>query len=407
MPSTQEESNRLTTYTYLSNLSPVGEYLPKGKRLTYYAKIPIGTQLKIAVGTPDFTLSDGSGSKVPRMYDGKSGNNTLTDPFGGLIYIAFIGNSNASGEFAAMEGTESIPSPVFVHYMKGATVRYREDLAKYTESPYVEFVSRHAILTVRREDALRHKDDDPFELMNAYEEIIDVEDRYLGLEGSGIHRVGPLRHHFVASGNQAGIGYAYTSTDDYPGWMAFHSDFTDDLLTSAGVRNSWGIWHELGHQHQENPLFSLMTEGVGDAEVTVNLFAGAVQRHFKKPSRLLESGSSGNDIWKEALDKRAAGNVGAKSMSPWHKLAALEQLRLAYGDNFWVNVHRMIRAENINSRDSATYLALMTSRQAGCDLRAFFRGWGFDISATADTEIVKLGFPECPSKIAAMREPAA
>lgn len=118
--------------------------------------------------------------------------------------------------------------------------------------------------------------------MRAYEHILAVEDRESGLDGKHPRdRRSPLRY-FISEGRPGNNPNASLHRVCYPG-----DAIDSDVLDVEGLRNeSWGMWHELGHLHQQS---SWTWEGV--VEATVNIYSLAVQRDAGILSRLGEDGT--------------------------------------------------------------------------------------------------------------------
>jgi hypothetical protein len=92
-----------------------------------------------------------------------------------------------------------------------------------------------------------------------------------------------------------------------------------------------------------------------------------------------------NYLAKPAADK----DFNASSVSVWVRLCMFQQLKLAYGDAFYHQLHRLARRDA--NRPSTTdtrmrWFMVNASRAAGRNLSAFFKAWGLKLSATAATD---------------------
>lgn len=266
-----------------------------------------------------------------------------------------------------------------------------------TDVPYVELTAPHTILTLTREGALLHRNEDHDALLSLLETVIASHAAISGLDGSSpTHRRKAGPYHFTeVSKVPTGVG-AYATH----GYNGFPRAYLDRLTTVSGLRTrGWGLYHELGHLHQQ-----MAYKPSGLTEVTVNIYSLAAQRSLGQPSNLLTvDPATGLNHFRSAQAKfGTAGLSYERSFGAYEKLVPLRQLELAFGEDFWPRLHRLVREENPQSDWTETakrYRALATysSRVAGHDLTAFFLDrWAFPIDATGRAELAALNLPTPP-----------
>lgn len=370
-----------------SDRQPTGFYLPKETSLELDVRLTNVTdagQPTLFVDAPD--TNPNTDYAIPRAYRLHEGRNLVTDPGGGMIYFRMTG-VDARAEVTFRYGMTKVP---FFEHGRTTPEQYREMLRTPTQAPQVELVSRRTVVTVKREAALAHQSVDPNALMETYERIVSIQEDLLGLDGSTpLHTRAPLRFH-LAHGNHRGIGEAYAAHF----YTAYPDHYGAQLLTPTALAESWGIAHELGHQNQ---MLGYLPHDFD--EVTNNLASLAVQRAFGQRSRLLDRGLDGKDTWDTALEKVHTPGLSVTDLGVFERLAVLEQLRLAFGDQFWPRMNRITRerwtsnAYHPERTKAYDNLALFASVAARADLRDFFSAWGVPITTQGRQDIAQLGLP--------------
>ncbi|WP_328754316.1 M60 family metallopeptidase [Streptomyces sp. NBC_00117] len=382
-PSAETERLRLGQALRATEFQPTGQYVPAGTALRFDVLPYDGLVPTLWVGQWDYygTVTE------PRSYALMPGANTVTDPHGGPVYFSLEGH----GERAAVKfRTGATAMPVFT-LGHTSEADYQRQLDTLTDVPVVELHAPRTIMTLTRDGALLYRDQDHAALLRLVEEIIEAESRISGLDGSKpVHRPKAGGYHFTeVSVVPSGVG-AYATH----GYNGFPRAYLDRATTVDGLRTrGWGLYHELGHLHQQ-----MAYKPTGLTEVTVNIYSLAVQRALGQPSNLLTvDPKTGLNPFQSARAKFGTdGLTYEKSFGAYEKLVPLRQLELAFGDDFWPRLHRLVREENPQSDYTETakrYRALSTyaSRVSGRDLTDFFvRDWAFPIDATGLVEIAAL-----------------
>lgn len=388
-PAAEAERLRLAQALRGSEFQPTGLYVPPGTPLSLTVQPHDGLVPTLWIGAWDYYGE----ITEPRSYPLTRGANTLTDPHGGPVYLTLTGRGERAG---VLFRSGAVPMPVFT-LGRTTEAEYQRRLDTLTTSPWVELHGPNTIMTLTREGALLHRDEDHEALLRLVETIIDSHARISGLDGSKpVHRRKAGPYHFTeVSKVPAGVG-AYATH----GYNGFPRAYLDRATTVEGLRTrGWGLYHELGHLHQQ-----MAYKPGGLTEVTVNIYSLAAQRTLKQPSNLLTvDPATGLTAFQTARAKFGTDGLSyEKSFGAYEKLVPLRQLELAFGDGFWPRMHKLVREENPQSdytEDAKRYRALATfsSRIAGYDLTDFFvNTWAFPIDATGRAELAALNLPQPP-----------
>ncbi|MEW2294799.1 M60 family metallopeptidase [Streptomyces sp. NPDC006743] len=386
-PSAEAERLRLGQALRASEFQATGRYVPPGTPLRLAVLPYDGLVPTLWIGQWDYygTVTE------PRPYPLKPGANTVTDPHGGPVYLTLEG----SGQRAAVRFMSgSVPMPVFTLGRTTEAV-YQSQLDTCTGVPVVELHGPRSIVTLTRDGALLYRDEDHAALLGLLEQIIDAESAISGLDSSApVHRPKAGGYHFTeVSVVPSGVG-AYATH----GYNGFPRAYLDRATTVTGLRTrGWGLYHELGHLHQQ---FAYKPSGL--TEVTVNIYSLAVQRALGQASNLLTvDPKTGLNYFQSARAKFGTpGLAYEKSFGAYEKLVPLRQLELAFGDDFWPRLHKLVREENPRSDSTQTaerYRALATyaSRVAGRDLTDFLvTTWAFPVDAEGRAELAALNLPK-------------
>ncbi|WP_285564199.1 M60 family metallopeptidase [Streptomyces sp. RTGN2] len=388
-PAAEAERLRLAQALRGSEFQPTGLYAPAGAPLSLTVQPHDGLVPTLWIGAWDYYGE----ITEPRGYPLTAGANTVTDPHGGPVYLTLTGNGERAG---VLFRSGTVPMPVFT---LGSTTEaaYQHQLDTLTASPWVELHGPHTIMTLTREGALLYRGEDHAALIGLVETIIDSHARISGLDGSKpVHRRKAGPYHFTeVSKVPTGVG-AYATH----GYNGFPRAYLDRATTVEGLRTrGWGLYHELGHLHQQ-----MAYKPGGLTEVTVNIYSLAAQRTLDQPSNLLTvDPATGLTAFQTSRAKfGTAGLTYEKSFGAYEKLVPLRQLELAFGDDFWPRLHKLVREENPQSdytENDKRYRALATysSRVAGYDLTEFFvNTWAFPVDAVGRAELAALNLPQPP-----------
>ncbi|MFG2909117.1 M60 family metallopeptidase [Kitasatospora sp. NPDC048286] len=380
-PSAGAEQKRLATDFHPDDAQPTGLYLPPHMSVSVSVDRPSGAPVpELLVGTYGLDGTDEGEEEKPRAHPLPGPTNTVSDDAGGMLHIRYVKDS--PGEVPAVTlhfGEAARPVPYHV-LGRSPVADWRSQLAEAKDVPVAQLVGEHVVLTVHLDSARRNAGQDPDALLQAYERILAVEDAISGLDGHDPRdRRSPLRY-FVSEA-KAGIN-PNASVDR----VAYPSDSIDEALNAEQLMKSWGMWHELGHIHQQS---SWLWESV--TEVTVNIYSLAVQRDLGRPTRLAEDGTPAA-VRKHLASSAATKDFNAEGADPFVQLAMFEQLRLAFGDRFYPELHKLARRAE-KAGDPQQFFILNASRVSGRNLIGFFTAWGLTVAPQTRVEVTALALP--------------
>lgn len=305
-------------------------------------------------------------------------------PFGGLLYIDTGPRPRDSGTLR-IRLSGAAESPLFV--LGKTSVQEWRDRIRHLPGPWGELASDKVILSVP--SCLFRKMDDPTEVMNIWGEVLDA-----AADLSGRPRVRERPERYVAD-VQISAGYMHSG---YP--IMTHLDAAPAMVSAAEMRKGqWGLFHELGHNHQD-PAWTFN----GTGEVTCNLFTLYILEtvcHLPP--------CTGHPTFKDRERQvgaylARAGGAGSTSATPdptrydqWKKQPFLAlfmycELREAFGWEPFKQVFAEVRdlpagqrpKEDVDKRDQ---WMVRFSRAVGKNLGPFFEEWGVPTSSKARESI--------------------
>lgn len=296
----------------------------------------------------------------------------VNSAFGGLVYIDVPNNQKGERTFI-IEG--AVESPRFV---RGVTTPEEWRRSREAPGPWGELESRRIIVSVPSA-ALRTLED-PEALMAFWDAISDAHATLGGVP------IPPSRPHRFVPDVQISAGYMHSG---YP--IMTHLDAVDEMTTLDKLRaGSWGLLHELGHNHQ---VGDWTFDGTG--EVTCNLFALHAIDTICTPAPGTR-GHGGVDA-PPSFTKYLEG--GAKfsqwKNDPFLALHMYVQLEQAFGWETFKRVFAEYRGLPRGQRpkgddERRDQWMVRFSRACGKNLGPFFQGWGVPTSDEARASIADL-----------------
>lgn len=395
-PSGTKEAQRLAQSNPASDFSPTGFYLPPGGSVQIEVAQLSGTRLPVLlVGT----YSRYEAKWNPTTFSLTAGTNIITDAGGGILYLRYNDESPSSqARVRFISGMKPIP-----YYQLGKTTQadWVKMMDNLTTVPDVQLVGERTIITFSRQNASTYKHESQEALIRKADRVIVIEDSISGLFGND-----PLDQPNVHK-------YLLTESDDKDVFMAathYRTWYrnTDGVQAILKAENfTWGPWHELGHMHQQGS-WTWSTLG----EVTVNIYSIAVEKALGiTPTRLTSQGE-----WDKAAaylaQPAAERDFNGSNASVWTRLCMFQQLKLAFGDAFYHELHRQARRETnrpSNVDGKMRWFMLKACTVSGSDLSGFFRKWGVKLSTQALTDalyadMTALNLPTPISDITQMRD---
>lgn len=362
-----------------SPYEPTGIYVKQDEEVVIQVE---GTQqIKAYIGTYSYEKEE------PKQFNLHPGENKISSSNGGLLYFY---NYHNTGEVVAKVKKGGTPNPLFI-LGKHTTKDWKRMLAENPDPYAIEMKGENSLLTMHPETVAEHlKQEDPAALLKKHDEIINIEHKISGLskDGAGVANQGKHSIHFVED----------WYTDDYMYATYYRTAYSKGNLESVLnleelTNDGWGPWHEVGHQHQQD---TWLWDGLG--EVTVNIYSLAVQTTFGHKTRLEQEGRY------EAAFAYLGKPDAQEKMNEFEKLVMFWQLHLAYGDQFYPNLHQMYRLLHDtelpkSDEEKKQMFIYMTSKVAGQNLIPFFDKWGLSANDATREKIEKLNLPKLEKEI--------
>ena len=301
--------------------------------------------------------------------------NKAANAFGGLVYIE-VPKGCRSGVVSVRIGG-AVPAPRFV---LGETDldAWRRTIRKRL-APWAELESNKIALTVPSSE-IRDLDD-PESLMRCWD---DIADACATLAQRPLTRERPER--YVAD-RQISAGYMHAG---YP--IMTHLDAAATLVSRERLlEGAWGLYHELGHNHQSRDWTF-----AGTGEVTCNLFTLFV--YDKVCGRYGESRPKlfGEDRKKTIREYLNAGaDFQTWKKKPFLALLPYMQIKEAFGWEAFERVFVEYRGLPVDQRpknddQKRDQWLIRLSRTVGRNLGPFFQAWGIPTSDEARDAVAEL-----------------
>ncbi|MEK4605567.1 M60 family metallopeptidase [Bacillus sp. FSL L8-0099] len=361
-----------------SPYEPTGLYASPNEKITIQVE---GTQnIQAYIGAYGYDAGWREYETKIKSFTLKPGENTIENPYGGMIYFY---NSQQGGTVKAEIKTGGTPIPFF-ELGKHTKQDLVTMLDKYPNAHAVELKGERSLITASPERVKKYLLDsntDPAELLKKIDESIRIEDRVAGLSEEQADK------HYVAfaEDNHTPDYYMYANN--------FVTSYVGDSIQyvldiNKFTKDGWGPWHEMGHQRQQNPW---KWDGLG--EVTTNIYSLSVQRAFGHPSRL-----ETDRAYEKAftyLNKPQSEKDYNKIDDGSVKLTMFWQLDLAFGEEFYPKLHQLYRAmpnEELPKTDDEQIQGFIynTSKVAQKNLLPFFDKWGLKASPETRQKIEAL-----------------
>ncbi|MGG1327318.1 putative mucin/carbohydrate-binding domain-containing protein [Bacillus tropicus] len=362
-----------------SPYEPTGIYVKPDEEVVI--QVEGNQQIKAYIGTYSYEKEE------PKQFNLHPGENKISSSNGGLLYFY---NYHNTGEVVAKVKKGGTPNPLFI-LGKHTTKDWKRMLAENPDPYAIEMKGENSLLTMHPETVAEHlKQEDPAALLKKHDEIINIEHKISGLskDGAGVANQGKHSIHFVED----------WYTDDYMYATYYRTAYSKGNLESVLnleelTNDGWGPWHEVGHQHQQD---TWLWDGLG--EVTVNIYSLAVQTTFGHKTRLEQEGRY------EAAFAYLGKPDAQEKMNEFEKLVMFWQLHLAYGDQFYPNLHQMYRLLHDtelpkSDEENKQMFIYMTSKVAGQNLIPFFDKWGLSANDATREKIEKLNLPKLEKEI--------
>ena len=323
--------------------------------------------------------------QISRRFSVSASRTRVANAFGGLIYVEVPVDANLGKITIKIEG--AVAAPLFV---LGETdpVAWRNEI-RYAPAPWAEIAGRNMIVTT---DAREVRGlDDPAAVAETWDRVLDLNAELAAWPSPA--RLRPER--FVVD------------RQIWPGWMHAGYPIMAHLYHQAKVVNvrhlrspvgweeidsNWGIFHEVGHNHQSRDwTFD------GTVEVTVNLFTLYVYEFLCGIPVARVYHEWAGDHTRAKIERYDFNNPDFElwKREPGLALFMYVQLQEAFGWDAYRQVFAEYRdlpeTERPKSDDEKRDQWLVRfSRQVGHNLGPFFEAWGVPTSKAARNSIADL-----------------
>jgi len=393
LPSAKPVAKTIHVDTRIPNWHSTGLYAPPGKLI--YVDAPSNATrkgLNVRIGCHNDKLWGKDVwrrcPEISRRFPLAKKVSRAANAFGGLVYIEVPRNCNLGTIEVSMRG--AVAAPLYVLGKTGLN-EWRKTIRHYP-GPWAELASSKVILSVPSENVRNLED--PRELMIFWDKVLDS---CAELAARPLERTRPERY---VTDVQISAGYMHSG---YP--IMTHLDMAKIVVDKQGmVTNShggvWGLFHELGHNHQSGDWTF-----AGTGEVTVNLFTiytlenacgltsqahpSFTQVARTKKLRAFLQNKPNFDLWKR---------------DPFLALDMYIRLQEAFGWQAFKKVFAEYRALPRSRRpksddEKRDQWLVRFSRTIGKNLGPYFEAWGVPTSKAARDSIEDLpkwmpnGFP--------------
>ena len=373
------------------NYTPTGIYVKPNEQVTIEVSGLSGLDmLNATIGTNEY---DKEGGKAFRL---SPGSNTISSPNGGLL-----GFDSCEGKGTVKVKVTQGGCPVpFFELGKHTKEDWIAMMDKYPDAHAVLLKSKKAVLTVTRDSAKKYiVDQDPVPLLKKYDDMILAQDRISGLSETSsnpLHRSTRRLWAFVENpNNNTSGGYMYASHDG----VVFPTD-NGAIVSALNVNEfGWGQMHEAGHTRQQYP-WTWASNGM--TEVTVNIYSLAAQKQLfpNQPTRLEKEGDYDRAFKYLKQTDKEYKNIDDLFV----KLVMFWQLHLAYGEDFYPNLHKLYRElpkDKLPETDEDEIQAFIynTSKIAKQNVLPFFDQWGLKASQETRKKVEALNYPTLTAPI--------
>lgn len=354
----------VVTLTITPTDEPAKRALDKGR-----ISVRVGCHTDQLWHKPDWQRVPSISMRIPLV----EGANQFASPFGGSLYIDVDNNTKGS---LRVDALGVVAAPLFVRG-KTSLEDWRHHI-RSAPAPWAELATDKVILSVPS-SSIRELDD-PEALMAVWDQILDNS---ADLGQIPHQRRRPERY---TADVQISAGYMHSG---YPIMVPLEA--AADMVSVERLRGgTWGLFHELGHNHQEG---AWTFEGTG--EVTNNLWSLYLMETIsnKKPGE-------GHEALVERNKRMARYILGGAPFDKWKSdpflaLTMYLQIREAFG---WEPFKQAFAAYQTLPRDQRPHTdsqkrdlwLIQISNATGKNLGPFFQAWGVPTSDGARASISHL-----------------
>lgn len=416
-----------TTNTYSINAQPAAfaeayrmarnapaDYIPAGLYANKNATITLqvsglsnnAEDFLLYVGEPN-GFYDFKKENNPTVYLLKNGANSFKIKNAGLVYFCYTNhpfqqNKNNTATINFTKGVTA--SPLFLHN-KTNIENWEAQLKAAT--PFVQFLSDKAIITVSRKSYNLNKNMLPNKTFEVLHQVLNNCNVLAGFDNTTfLNTATPLRVHYkedALSNSESFNDGVYMYAGD--NFIGITPNSVPDLLNHNMLKKEWAIWHETGHLFQnEDFTWDEMIE------VTVNTFSLYNQEAFGNKSRIYNIDNDDNisiaQQAKKYLDSDERDfKVGNKYDMNFICMVMYEQLRKAFGNQFYASMYKLYRLNRLTLEEAKNEEIVIqqfifnSCKISGYNLIPFFNSWGLSISTENLLAINNLNLPNLKQNI--------
>jgi hypothetical protein len=303
---------------------------------------------------------------------------TAASAFGGLIYIDAPGGSPSQKIDVTIKNAVEAP---FYQLGVTTTADWRSSNRR-RPGPWAELAGKNVIFTVP--SVLVHALDDPRAVLTLWDQIVAAQDAFVSLP----RRERPER---IVADAQISAGYMHSG---YPIMIPI-DDSIKLGLNPARLRRegAWGLFHELGHNHQSGDWTFDGTGEVTNNLIVLYIFDKVLGLRFDSGHEAIRDRAARNKRIHDFITKGAPFQEWKDD--PFLALMMYIQLYEAFGskpfEEVFAEYRRLTDAERPKSDDDKRDQWLVRlSKTTGKNLGPFFQAWGVPTSERARASIENL-----------------
>ncbi len=377
------------------DMQSTGLYATPGEMVT--VTVPQGTEsaglrIRIGVHTDRLWRHDNwrRAPEITRVFDITATETKAANAFGGPVYIETPHDCTLGKFKVKIEG--AVPMP---WYVAGKTTNEQWKTSRNHPAPWAELQTDKVVLTLPSEHV--REIENMVELMEFWDGIMDSCADLLGKDHTR------KRAERFATDTQISAGYMHSGYPLMAGLDIGSTLVDKDRIIRNGHGGVWGLFHEIGHNHQN----ALWVYG-GTTEVTVNLFSLYV---CEKMCGLYPKDNVHGGVLPANREKNLQKYLanGAKfdtwKSDPFLALYMYSMIQEEFGWEPFTKVFVEYRAADKselpkNDDEKRDQWMVRLSKMVGKNLSPYFDAWGVPVSAKAKESISDLpewmpaSFPE-------------
>ncbi|MDO4551844.1 MAG: M60 family metallopeptidase [Planctomycetia bacterium] len=293
--------------------------------------------------------------------------NFFVAPASGILYMDNPYESDLQKFAPVVHFANVTPMPF---YLFGKTTPQQWKKMLEMPNPYgmAEICTNRVLITVSEKNIKKYLDD-PEALCKSMNHMMDTYARLLGFS----ENEAPPHRRPVSLMHMYEVDHMYMYATSFRTAYHFHS-VKPIINNNAFQKDGWGPWHEVGHMHQV-PQY----QSSDLTEVTVNIFSLEMQLSLGQKARI-DAPETIRAMKRFLADPNRDYN---KNNDVFMKLCMFWQLRMAFGENFYPQLHRYYREHDLpikTDQDKMQYLVRVSSKISGYDLSPFFTAWGIHMT---------------------------